>query len=132
MRRWGALLLGMAVFGMTSGAKALDPLPDVWHGPGFLSWQLPADAKLWSMEVLLERLRDPDPKAREEAMREIGFQNFEIDHIPLFPKIVQPVHVDLKWLGIARQKEAILSIPLAPGQYILHVAAIGFESALEA
>lgn len=91
---------------------ALDPLPDIFYGPGYISWQIQQDAKLWRMETLLERLRDPNLKEREKTMRQIGFEKFRVGRNLVMPEIIQPLHVETKWLGIERRKHAILSLPL--------------------
>src|SRR5258708_7224512 len=104
-----------AVFaGLASGPglKALQPLPDIYEGPGYISWQVHEDAEIWRMETLLERLRDPDLKEREKAMLEIGFEKFRVGRSLMMPEIIQPIHVDMKWLGIERRRHAILSLPI--------------------
>lgn len=111
MTRWAKPLLMISLL-MPLAARALEPLPDIYEGPGYLSWQVRADAKLWRMETLLERLRDPDIKEREKAMMDIGFEKFRVGRSLMMPEIIQPIHVDMKWLGIERRKHAILSLPI--------------------
>jgi hypothetical protein len=107
----GAVLSAL-LFGLAKPALALDPLPDVYQGPGYISWVLPQDAKLWAMEKLMERLRDPDMKARREAMKEIGFEKIRVGRELFWPEIEQPIKVDTKWLGVDRRKEAIMTMPV--------------------
>ena len=107
MIRIVSLITMVALLGLAGPARALDPLPDIYEGPGYISWELPQDAKLWRMETLLERLRDPNVQDREKAMREIGFEKFRVGRELMMPEIIQPIHVDMKWLGIERRKQAL-------------------------
>jgi hypothetical protein len=112
MFRSGLKIAIVSLLALGRPALALDPLPDIYEGPGYISWQVQQDAKLWRMEVLLERLRDPDLKEREKAMRAIGFEKFRVGRNLMMPEIIQPILVETKWLGIERRKHAILSLPL--------------------
>lgn len=116
VRRFFIMAVLLIMGTVSSRLSALDPLPAVYYGSGYLSWLLPADAKLWSMEKLMERLRDKDLARRQEAMKDIGFQKIRVGRQLLWPEIEQPFKVEAKWLGIDRRKEAILTMP-AHGRY---------------
>lgn len=93
-------------------AHALDPMPDVYQGPGYLSWMAHQDAKLWSMEKLMEALRQPDLKERRKTMAAIGFQKVRVGRSLMWPEIEQPIKVETHWLGIERRKMAVMTIPM--------------------
>ena len=97
---------------LSAGARALDPLPDVYHGAGYISWQVRADAPLWRMETLLERLRDPNIADRRKAMHDIGYEQGRVGRELMWPEITQPIKVEEKWLGIERRKLAVLTAPV--------------------
>jgi hypothetical protein len=105
-----AALLGLLAFARP--ARALDPLPDVYYGSGYIGWTLPADAKLWAMENLMEGLRNPDLSERQKVMKSIGFEKIRVGRELLWPEIEQPIEVETKWLGVERRKEAILTMPV--------------------
>jgi hypothetical protein len=111
VRRFFFMAALLAAAAASPSLRALDPLPAVYYGAGYLSWVLPADAKLWSMEKLLEALRDKDLPRRQATMKAIGFQKIRVGRQLLWPEIEQPYKVETKWLGIERRKEAILTMP---------------------
>ncbi len=98
-------------FAAARPAAALDPLPDAYHGPGFVSWLSHQDAKLWAMEKLMEALRNPDLAEKRKAMQAIGFQKLRVGRSLMWPEIEQPVSVETKWLGIDRRKLAVMTMP---------------------
>jgi hypothetical protein len=113
MTRLGSIIMAAALLVLGAAPlRALNPLPEIYQGPGYLSWQVQEDARLWQMETLLERLRDPNMAEREKAMKEIGIEKFRAGRSLVMPEIIQPMHADLKWLGIERRKHAILSLPI--------------------
>lgn len=106
------ILLALALLCGGSRLAALDPLPDVHHGSGYLSWMLAKDSKRWAMEKLMERLRDPDLVYRQKAMKEIGFEKFRVGRSLMWPEIEQPLKVETSWLGIERRKLAVMTMPV--------------------
>ncbi len=98
---------------LTRPAVALDPVPEVYQGLGYSTWMLPQDAKGWSLEDLLERLRDPDDKKRHAAMKAIGFQKTRADRTLFWTEIEQPIKAETRFLSSERRKLAVVTMPVA-------------------
>jgi hypothetical protein len=80
-----ALILG------ASPLLALDPLPDVEQGPGYVTWTLEADRPLVKLEDVMERLRGGDERRYLEALGQLGIKKELAGRELAWPRLIQPI-----------------------------------------
>jgi hypothetical protein len=101
-----ALILG------ASPLLALDPLPDVEQGPGYVTWTLEADRPLVKLEDVMERLRGGDERRYLEALGQLGIKKELAGRELAWPRLIQPIKAEAQFLSFERRKLAVLTAPI--------------------
>jgi hypothetical protein len=109
MRRAAALL---ALLLTASPLLALDPLPDVQQGPGYVTWTLEADRPLVKLEDVMERLRRGDERRYLEGLQQLGIKQELAGRELAWPALVQPIQAQAQFLSFERRKLAVLTAPI--------------------
>jgi hypothetical protein len=128
MRR-AAFLLALTL--VASPLLALDPLPDVQQGPGYVTWTLEADRPLVKLEDVMERLRRGDERRYLEGLQQLGIKQELAGRELAWPDLIQPIQAETQFLGFERRKMAVLTAPIQ-GRHKWYAVILRQEGASEA
>lgn len=112
MMRKSFLGLIVALTGLASMARALDPLPVVLSGRGYKTWSLNQDGKLWRLEDLLHDLRSADRRVYTATLKDLGFLKERLGKIEKWPELEQPIEAKTSFLSFERRKLGVITAPI--------------------
>ncbi|MGH7443160.1 MAG: hypothetical protein ACREKE_10860, partial [bacterium] len=111
MKRSLAMLVALLLAG-AGAAWALDPLPVVVQGPGYLSWTLQADLPMVKLEDAMAGLRSTDNIRHVRALKALGFYREDQGRGEVaYPQFEEPIAATTQFLDFERRKLAVLTVP---------------------
>src|SRR5262245_16726746 len=129
MTRSTAFLI--ALLGLASAARALDPLPVVQQGPGYRTWTLEADHRLLKLEGVLHDLRSADRMTYTKVLEDLGIKQELQGREMAWPELIQPMEASAQFLGFERRKMAVVTAPVR-GKHLWYAVLLRQEGNEEA